>query len=267
MHWKVALENMAKGRLPIGKKLRHNLSYIYVSNIMEQYYCELKLENRYLGRKITPTRMKKMGKELHDVILGIQKISFNEIVSKIESTPTYTTSFPLIAKYRNVVIAGRPDAITFFQGKPRFLTELKTTYGNSLRIWKNQIIQAGIYAFLLEELGFDCSRLQLVALRMKHDPLERIEHKNELLYPIVSVLLNRRIKDLERIYLGNIHCEHYSYSRKRIEKELDWALGYWLFERQPEKTNFQKRCQSCEFQKNCKQFACAEYKYAGCQTG
>jgi hypothetical protein len=224
-----------------------------VSNILGQYYCELKVENRYLKRKIMPTLVKKRGEELHDAILGIQKISYEEIISKIESLLTYTVSFPLVAKYRNVVIAGRPDVITFFHGKPIFVTELKTTYGNSLRIWKNQIIQAGIYAFLLDEMGFDCSRLQLVVLRMKHDPHERIEHKHELIYPIVSVLLNRRIKDLERIYLGNMHCEYYSYSRKRIEKELDWALGYWLSERQPEQTTVPKRCDSCEFKRTCKQ--------------
>lgn len=253
MNWKVALENIAKGRLPVGKKLRHDLSRIYVSNILEQYYCELKVDNKYLERKITPTVIKKRGEELHDAILRFQKISYEEIISKIESLPTYATSFPLIAKYRNVVIAGRPDAITFFHGKPRFVIELKTTYGNSLRIWKSQIMQAGIYAFLLEEMGFDCSRLQLVVLRMKHDSHERIEHKYELIYPIVSVLLNRRIKDLERIYLGSIHCEHHSYSRKRIEKELDWALGYWLFERQPLRTSNPKKCYSCEFERNCKQ--------------
>lgn len=253
MSWKITLENIAKGRRPTGKRIRHNLSCIYVSSILEQYYCELKVENKYLEKKISPRRIKKSGQELHDTILGIQKTPWKEIIPKIESLPTYTTSFPLIAKYRNVVIAGRPDAVTFFNRKPRFVIELKTTYGNSLRIWKNQIIQAGIYAFLLEELGFDCSRLQLVALRMKHDPLERIEHKNELIYPIVSVLLNRRIEDLERVYLGNINCKCYSYNRKKIEKELDWALGYWLFERQPQQTSVSKRCQSCEFKRICKQ--------------
>lgn len=252
MNWKVALQNIGKGRLPIGKKVRHNLSRLYVSNIIEQYYCELKLENKYLGREATSTRIKRRGEELHDAILGIQKISYGEIISKIESLPIYTTSFPLIVKYKNIVIAGRPDAITFVHGKPRFVSELKTTHGNSLRIWRNQIIQAGIYAFLLEEMGFDCSSLQLVVLRMKHDPHERIEYKHELIYPIMSTLMNRRIKDLERIYSGNIHCEDYPYCRKIIEKELNWALGYWLSKRQPQQTTVPRRCQSCEFRRTCK---------------
>ena len=251
MKWKVVLENAAKGELPTGTKVRHGLSLIYVSNILEQFYCELKVEHKYLGKKTTPIQTKKSGQELHGAILGIPKISYEEIISKIESLLTYTTSFPLVAQYRNVVIAGRPDAITFLKGKPRFVTELKTTYGNSLTIRKNQVIQAGIYAFLLEEMGFECSQVQLVALRMKHDSDERIEHKHDLIYPIVSILMNSRIKDLERIYLGNIHCELYPYSRKNITRELEWALGYWLFERQPLRTSNSRKCYPCEFKRTC----------------
>lgn len=153
MNWKVTLENIARGRLPVGKKVRHNLSRVYVSNVLEQYYCELKVENKHIERKVTATGIKRRGQELHDAILGIHRTSCGEMISRIESIPTYTTSFPLVAKYRNVVIAGRPDAITFLRGKPRLITELKTTCGNSLRIWRNQIIQAGIYAFLLDEMG------------------------------------------------------------------------------------------------------------------
>lgn len=87
---------------------------------------------------------------------------------------------------------------------------------------------------------------------MKHDPNEDIKHKYDLIYLIVSVLLNRRVKDLERIYFGNVHCEQYPYNRERIKKELEWALDYWLSKRQPVQTTFLKRCDSCEFNGTCR---------------
>ena len=242
---------MVKGEFPRGKKVRHNLSRVNVSDISEQRYCEMKIDNRYSRRETAATFSKRKGRELHDMILPGPTQSLDQIANGIESLAVFTTFFPLMGKYKDVVIAGRPDATIFVQGIPKFLVELKTTYGNSLTIWKNEMIQTGIYAFLLEQMGFECSTLQLAVLRLRQDPSESLVHKSRFIHSIASVLLNGRVKDLARIYLDNIRCECLSYDRHEIERELDWALGYWLSEREPERTSNTARCNSCEFVKVC----------------
>jgi hypothetical protein len=251
MNWKISLENMAKGQFPCGRKLRHNLSRVSVSDLSTQRYCELKVDNKYLRRETVAIPSKRKGLELHDTILPSPTQSLEQIVNGIESLEVFVTFFPLVGKYKDVVIAGRPDATIFVHGRPKFLVELKTTYGNSLTIWRNDVVQTGIYALLLEQMGFDCSSLQLAVLRLRQDPSESLIHKSRFVYSIASVLVNARIKDLERIYLDNIRCECVSYNRHEVESELNWALGYWLSEREPERTSAAVRCNSCEYLKTC----------------
>jgi hypothetical protein len=251
MNWRTSLEKIVIGEFPCGRKVRHNLSRVNVTDISEQRYCEMKVEKKYSRKETATTFSKRKGLELHDTILPGPTQSLDQIIHGIESLAVFTTLFPLMGKHKEVVIAGRPDATIFVQGRPKFLVELKTTYRNSLTIWKNEIIQTGIYAFLLEQMGFECSGLQLTVLRMRQDPSESLAHKSRFIYSIASVLLNGRVKDLERIYLNNIRCECLSYNRHEIERELDWALGYWLSEREPEKTTATTKCKSCEFERVC----------------
>jgi len=229
--------------------VKHDLPFIAVSNIAEQYYCEQKVENRYLTHQM-PRLRKQEGSELHEIILG-RRMTTKDIISKIEALPTYITSFPTEAKYRGIVIAGRPDAILFQRGNPRFVIELKTTSGNPVRMWRSQVVQAGVYGFLLEEMGFNCSDLQLAVVRLRRNDDAKAETKREFISTITSVLLLKRTKDLERIYLGNVRCDCFQYERISVLQELNWVLGYWLSERQPMAARNAAACSYCEFKAIC----------------
>jgi len=249
MGWKTRLYQLTRGQRLIGARVKHNLPFVAVSNMAEQYYCEQKVENRYLTQPL-PRLRKQEGSDLHEIILGA-RMTTEEIISRIETFPTYITSFPTEAKYRGIVIAGRPDAIVFQRGEPRFLIELKTTSGNPVKMWRSQVVQAGVYGFLLEEMGFNCSNLQLAMVRLRRNDDAKAETKREFISTIASVLVRKRTKDLERIYLGNVRCDCFPYERMSVLQELSWVLGYWLSERQPMIATNAAACSYCEFKETC----------------
>jgi hypothetical protein len=55
-------------------EFRHETSFVAVSSIAEQYYCEYKLENEYALGEI-PTEAKDSGTALHDELMPMEKVS------------------------------------------------------------------------------------------------------------------------------------------------------------------------------------------------
>jgi hypothetical protein len=58
-------------------------------------------------------------------------------------------------------------------------------------------VQAEVYGFLLEEMGFNCSNLRLPTVAPKCNADTRVETKREFISTIVPVLLRKRAKDLD----------------------------------------------------------------------
>jgi hypothetical protein len=43
---------------------------------------------------------------------------------------------------------------------------LKTTSGDVSHLWRDEKVQARVYGLILDQMGFDCSRLKLVIVRL-----------------------------------------------------------------------------------------------------
>jgi hypothetical protein len=96
-------------------------------------------------------------------------------------------SFPIFARFTDVILAGRPDVIVFMKGVPAFIIELKTASGNVSRLWRHEKVQVGVYGLILDQMGFDCSKLKLVIIKQKRDEnLIDEGYRERFLYEMVS---------------------------------------------------------------------------------
>ena len=213
----------------------------------QQFYCEAKVENEYrLGE--VPSEDKSIGTELHDEIFAMESVKREELITQIEEWSSLTASFGLHAQVGDLRVAGVPDAVIFEKGRPRWVVELKTTRGDPSRLWRDQAIQVRIYGLLLERMGFDCSNLTLVLIRMKQQGLTPLE--KESLLPLVRTAL-------ESGKTGLLEAKHgmkfflFPHLSSEPEAAIAWAQDYWLKRREAVPTTVEGKCRSCEFNAVC----------------
>ncbi|MGC9146155.1 MAG: hypothetical protein ACP5GS_08640, partial [Nitrososphaeria archaeon] len=140
-------------------RYRHNRPFVTVSDLARQFYCEEKVELSYVLGDI-PTESKLIGDAIHEQILAMQATTRDKLISDIKSGESVIARFPLFGQISGVNIAGVPDAVYFYEGKPKILIELKTTGGTISKLWEDQILQAQLYAYLMEHMGFDISEMR-----------------------------------------------------------------------------------------------------------
>ncbi|RLG71568.1 MAG: hypothetical protein DRO23_11760 [Thermoprotei archaeon] len=247
MEWVEKLKNIWKIALSNSTKYRHGVSIVPVSSIAEQYYCEVKVDLKYRIGDI-PTSEKEIGEELHNALLPAKKVSWKKIVEGIKSGQTVVVSFPLFGIVDNFILGGQPDAIVFSRGRPVLLVELKTTRGRVNVVWKDEVVQAQLYALLLDLIGFDCSALNMVIVKLKRDqPLTVMEKKGFLENIIKACSIGSLIK-----IKGKLAIRKIKYSKERALDYVRWAREYWLNMRNPIPTRNKKKCAVCEYRKYCK---------------
>jgi len=164
--WKREWDFLPSGR----KEFRHARSFVAVSDIAAQYYCEYKAENEFALGEI-PTEAKETGTARHDELMPTERVSarqFVELVSRKE--PSYAV-LGVWGEVGGLKIIGTPDHIVWESGRPIWLVELKTTRGEPTPLWEDQESQARIYGLLLERMGLDCEKLKLVVVRLKTNEL------------------------------------------------------------------------------------------------
>lgn len=138
------------------------------------------------------------------------------------------------------------------KSRPAFIVELKTATRNIDRIYDGQIGQATIYSFLLEEMGFDCSQLSNVIIKVRR-PFPLLE-KNKLKFlsgAIPSVFLGRERELIEK-FKGSVFLHVQKYKRDDAIEIINKTKGYWTGEREPEPTDNPNKCRSCSFKNTCK---------------
>jgi len=227
---------------------RHDLSFVPVSSIAGQYYCEVKVDHEYVRGEI-PTEEKEVGTELHEEILAMKRVRTDELIEHIEKAPRVTASFLLHGDVEKLRIVGIPDAVIFEKGAPRWLIELKTTRGDTSKLWRDQALQVRLYGTLLETMGFDCSNLELVLARMKQDdPLEPDE-KRKLLAEVIESLARHKTNEVEARYGMKVFV--FPYASAEAKDAVMWAQGYWLGNRKPIPTKNESKCRACEYRDWC----------------
>jgi CRISPR/Cas system-associated exonuclease Cas4 (RecB family) len=248
MQWEESMRNF-KEQLQAGQSFRHGISMVPTSGIAGQFYCEQKIEMEYLLGEIE-TEAKTEGEKLHEQLIQMTKTTRADLVRSIKKEKILVASFPIYARFSGLVVVGVPDAIVFLKGIPAFLIELKTTMGDTSRLWKDQLLQAQIYGLILDEMGFDCSRLKLVVIRIRRQNGFSEEHKERFLHESIRGLLSGLDKTTTSKVDGST-THIVDYSKQDVVGEFRWAEAYWLSQREPMPTQSIAKCRICEFSDVC----------------
>jgi len=243
--WKNEKEFFASGR----GEYRHGSSFVAVSSIAEQYYCEYKLENEFAVGEI-PTETKDSGTALHDELMPMEKVSqkeFAKLVGKKEPTLAVLGVWGSAGRLK---VVGVPDHIIWSEGRPLWVVELKTTKGDPNPLWEDQENQVRIYGLLLDSMGFDCSRMRLAVVRLKSDLLSD-EEKKEWIVKVSAALMWNAVRELETKYQGKMKVHMLNHDPERAENAVRNRSGYWLFEREPLSSTSEAKCRACEYNKVC----------------
>ncbi|MGB9694142.1 MAG: PD-(D/E)XK nuclease family protein [Fervidobacterium sp.] len=242
--WDDILRNL-DSLLNSGRELKHGFRYIFVSDVAQQFYCEKKVENTYTLGGI-PTEAKVVGSVVHDEVFRMEKVELHELIEKIKSGERVVASFTLVGMVNGIPLVGKPDAVLFFGQRPLFLIELKTTSSSVSKLWDDQTLQAQVYAYLLEEMGFDVSSLRIFIVKVRREIGEN--ERKSLLNQIVGSILQGNVNERR----GFMKIFEIKYDREYVVRQVSWALGYWLNERDAIPTRKASKCRACEYNAVCK---------------
>lgn len=232
-----------------GGEFRNGTSFIAVSSLAEQYYCEYKLENESILGEI-PTETKKSGTAIHDELMPIEEVTREEFVSLVEEKGPTLAVLGLWGTVGKLKVVGIPDHIVWSGGRPLWLIELKTTKGNPTQLWEDQENQARIYGLLLDRMGFDCSVMHMAVVRLRSSELDERE-KEEWIERVSDALMGGRIVELESQYRGKMKVHVIDHDLKRAEAAVLSRAGYWLNEREPTSSASVGKCRACEYDSIC----------------
>jgi hypothetical protein len=243
--WRREEEFMLSGE----KNLRHDTSFVAVSTIAGQFYCEYKVENELAFGEV-PTKAKEQGTTLHDELIPQRAITgsqFAELVSRKEASYAVLRVWGTVGGLRMV---GMPDHIVWSEGRPLWLVELKTTRGDPTSLWPDQVTQIRIYGLLLDLMGFDCSRLRLALVRLRTGELTD-EERGLWIERVSTHLESGGLPDLEAKYRNAMRVHLLVHDKVAAETSIMEKRGYWLGEREPTSSTSVGKCKACEYSSVC----------------
>jgi len=230
-------------------ELRHGVSFVGVSTIAGQYYCEYKVENGFAFGDI-PTQVKEDGTDLHEELIPAVPIddeAFARLVGGKE--PSYAV-ISVWGRLADLALIGTPDHIIWSEGKPIWLVELKTTRGDPAPLWDDQRSQTLIYGALLERMGLDCSELRLALVRLRARDLTD-EVRQEWIAKLSAALQEGRIGELESQSGGTMKVHLIKHDVAAAEASVREMQGYWLGQWEPVPSSSVGKCRACEYSSMC----------------
>ena len=228
---------------------RHGASFVAVSDIASQYYCEYKAENEHTLGEI-PTELKEMGTALHEELVPQERVSAKEFVRLVSGREPSLAVLKVWGTVAGLRVVGIPDHIIWSRGRPLWLVELKTTMGDPEPLWEDQESQARIYGLLLDLMGLDCSVLRLAVVRVKATGMLD-EEKAKWAAEVSSALLGGTVAKLEMKYSGRLKVHLLDHDRRKAVSAVVAKAGYWLGERRPTSSSSVGKCRACEFNEVC----------------
>ena len=243
--WKKEREFLESGK----GEFRQGTSFVAVSSIAEQYYCEYKIENKFALGEV-PTEAKDAGTVLHEELIPMEKISRKEFTKLVSEEKPSLAVLNVWGTTGGLRVVGTPDHIIWAKGKPLWVVELKTTRGDPTPLWEDQEAQVRIYGLLLELMGFDCSGMRLAVVRIKAGELGE-EEKNEWALRVSDALLKEGVKELEAKYRGMMKVHLLKHDRNAAEKAVISKSRYWLGQREPAASASVGKCRACEYNSVC----------------
>jgi len=251
--WKNQLENYESLLKKLNEKrnkgeteLRFSRSIIIASDIAEQYFCEKKVEMQYIHGKVV-MEAKTAGYEAHEKLLETAvEVKKEELWERIYGKePVFALEWFLLARFKDVLIAGKPDAVLFQDARP--LTVFEYKFSKSGIAYPGHHVQARVYGVLLENMGFDTNNLFYSIVVA--DPKQRGDRnlQQKVMEAIDENGLEETTLSIEN---ANIYC--HKFNREIAEKNLSWAIDYWKKIRDALPTDNPNKCLKCEYQTKCK---------------
>lgn len=228
------------------KLLRFDRCTIRASDVAGQYYCEKKIEMKYLYGDVE-TETKNQGSAAHENLLeGAEIVDQENMWRTVYSKePVLVMEWLLLAEYEDIILTGQPDSVLFENGKPLVIFEYK--FSRRKKVYTSHHVQAGFYGILLKNLSFNTEKLNYAIVvadrKLKCDPnlkdrvldvIKNIEPKNTVI-PIENAV----------IYFNK-------FDEQQAKASLEWALKFWKKQREAISTINPNKCRICEYEQNCK---------------
>jgi len=227
-------------------RLRFDRSTINASDIAGQYYCEKKVEMEYLHGEIE-TEAKTIGSEAHErLIEEAVEIKREALWKKIYGKePVLAAEMFILGKYQDVFLAGQPDAVMFYKGRPIVIFEFK--FSQSGIAYPSHHVQAQTYGLILESMGFNTSRMFYAIVVA--NPLTR--GNPELQTKAIDAIFKNGFE--EGILSTDDTIIHFcKFHSSEAQESLQWAIEFWKQKRNAEPTTNPNKCAKCEYQTQCK---------------
>jgi CRISPR/Cas system-associated exonuclease Cas4 (RecB family) len=219
------------------------------SRIASQFYCEKKVDlTREHGDIETPAKTR--GSETHEKAAeDSEEISDDEFWEALEKGERQIiVESPFIGEAADFLIGGIPDAVLFDDGKPQLIFERKTTSRPDY-LYKNQRIQAWLYGFILDSLGFETDELEISIL--SHEQSLDPDTGKELQQLVIASYEGWGIGEHELTESPKAILHLSEFSKVEYLEDLNWALGYWRNDREPIPTKKAAKCRACEYNDVC----------------
>jgi CRISPR/Cas system-associated exonuclease Cas4 (RecB family) len=243
--FELMLEELCRKREETEGRLRFDRSAIIASDIAKQFYCEKKVEMQYLHGEIE-TEEKTLGTEAHENLEeGAVKIKRQDLWKEIYGDkPIFAVEMFILAKYKDIILAGKPDSILFKAGFPLIVFEFK--FSKSRIAYSTHHIQAQTYGVILNKMGFDTSKLFYAIITSDPKTRGNREFRKEA---ILTAIQNGPKDAVLQIKDATLHL--HKFNLKDIENNLLWAIDFWKQVREATATNNSNKCHRCEYQKLC----------------
>lgn len=250
--WNSQLEDFHSLLTQIAKMFEENKGnfrfknpFIKASDIAQQYFCEKKVEMEYLHGRIE-TESKILGAEAHEKLLADSvTIKRKELWQEIYGEkPILALEMLLLARYKDVILAGRPDSVLFQKGYPLIVFEYK--FSKSEIPYSSYHIQAKTYGVILKSMGFDTGRLFYAIVIANPKAQKDKELKRRV---VEAVLKNGPKENVLKTRNAGIHF--HKFNQNEAEKDLDWAIEFWKKKRNAISTTNPNKCRNCEYNEKC----------------
>ncbi len=227
-------------------ELRFSRCTIRASDVAGQYYCEKKIELEYLYGEIE-TETKNQGSEGHEKLTeGSEAVDQEDLWKSVYSKePVLALEWLLLGEYKDIILAGQPDAVLFENGLPLVIFEYK--FSRSKRAYSSHHVQAGFYGILLKSLGFETEKLFYAIVVADRRARANPNLRDSVFNAVMKNGLNEAVLPVENavIYLKK-------FDEEMACSSLDWAIEFWKKKRESIRTVNQNKCRVCEYYEQCK---------------
>ena len=193
------------------------------------------------------TEAKTVGTQAHEKLVeDAVLVKREELWQRIyDRTPVLARETLFLAKHKDIVVVGKPDAILFRGGLPLVVFEHK--FGKRLVAYETHHVQARTYGLLLKNMGFDTSSLFYAIVVAQ--PIARSDET--LKSRVVEAITKNGFKE-GILELSNARIFLCKYNHGSAEKDLDWASKFWTMEREAIPAENLNKCRVCEYLEQCR---------------